>query len=382
MEALLKILYQIDSFYSTESYDKVVWKYKMIDSDLQFCKLFKELGDKQIDKQLYKEEILDLAIRDGEFKEVKTVPKTGIFIHSIVNNKLYRKAGKEKIDLENYQNWLNHTNKLLNMIEGESMIREYLFGSKVGTLRYIQYRFLERWLIKNKIPLKPVAYPVIHQIYRNREVIDAKGNKYPFKSAINKEYGEMIYDTLVKMRATKTLEVGLAYGGSALFICAAHMNLGIDGSYHIAIDPNQSTQWHNIAVTNIEKLGYKGMELIEKPSYQGLPQVLNRMLGDTKWINPTYDPNYERMDMCFIDGWHTYDATLVDMYYSDLLLKVGGYLIVDDANFDALKELAQFIDSNWHHYERVNTTYKLFMMYRKKSDDERSWNFHVNFIKK
>ena len=36
-------------------------------------------------------------------------------------------------------------------------------------------------------------------------------------------------------------------------------------------------------------------------------------------------------DFIFIDGWHTFDYTLVDMFYADRLLRIGGYLLIDDA---------------------------------------------------
>lgn len=36
-------------------------------------------------------------------------------------------------------------------------------------------------------------------------------------------------------------------------------------------------------------------------------------------------------DLIFIDGWHTFDHTLLDCFYATRLLKTGGYLLIDDA---------------------------------------------------
>ena len=41
--------------------------------------------------------------------------------------------------------------------------------------------------------------------------------------------------------------------------------------------------------------------------------------------------NMKPFDFIFIDGWHTFDYTLVDMFYADRLLRIGGYLLIDDA---------------------------------------------------
>lgn len=413
MDELLKQLYSLKSFSSSSSNSsnasnssnssnstkptKPTFQGKAPHSDLEIHKVFKTLAPNMIDTNIYKTPILDLTLRTPEkrFTQLQAAPhatlltklknKTGTLYYSIVTNKLYHSPlpKTKKITpqtLQQFENWRITYLNLIHSIESHQQIRDYLFGNKKGQLRYIQYQYLRNWLTENEIPLKPDYISLIHQVYKNREVTDEKGNKYPFKSAISKEYGTMIYDLIIKQNLTKTMEVGLAFGGSSLFICAAHLNANNPKSFHIAIDPNQSTQWHNVAVTNIKRLGYPRMELIEQPSYRALPQILNRLVGNTKWINPTYDPNYPRLDLCFVDGWHTFDATLVDMYYCDLLLRPGGYLIVDDAKFDALKDLAKYIDSNWQHYERVNTTYKLFLMYRKKNDDQRSWDFHVKFV--
>jgi hypothetical protein len=43
----------------------------------------------------------------------------------------------------------------------------------------------------------------------------------------------------------------------------------------------------------------------------------------------------------FIDGWHTFDHTLIDCFYATKLLKVGGFLLIDDANLLAVSKVVR-----------------------------------------
>ncbi len=48
----------------------------------------------------------------------------------------------------------------------------------------------------------------------------------------------------------------------------------------------------------------------------------------TQLLN-TYGENY--LDFIFIDGWHTFDYTLIDFFYADKLLRKDGIILIDDA---------------------------------------------------
>lgn len=53
-----------------------------------------------------------------------------------------------------------------------------------------------------------------------------------------------------------------------------------------------------------------------------------------------------RIQFDFVDGWHTFDHTLVDFFYLDMMMDVGGVMILDDVGYPGLKRLAEFIVSN------------------------------------
>lgn len=86
---------------------------------------------------------------------------------------------------------------------------------------------------------------------------------------------------------------------SALHICNAVDRR--EGAIHTIIDPFQHTQWRGIGVNNLVKAGFHNWELIEKRSEHALPEL------DAS--------NTAKYDLILIDGWHTFDHTIVDAFY-------------------------------------------------------------------
>jgi predicted O-methyltransferase YrrM len=88
---------------------------------------------------------------------------------------------------------------------------------------------------------------LLEQIYQTGRVEDAEGNSInPFPVATPSDTGTILYEIVKKYNLQKTLEIGMAYGLSTLFICQAHQDKGL-GS-HIAIDPGQTNKWKSIGV--------------------------------------------------------------------------------------------------------------------------------------
>jgi len=145
-----------------------------------------------------------------------------------------------------------------------------------------------------------------------------------------REVCEYLKRLVIEARATMTLEIGLAFGLSALSICEGLQEVGGEG--HVAIDPNQSTQWQNIGLENVKRAGFGDLfELREKPSHVALPELAAEGL---------------RVDFAYIDGWHTFDHALVDFFYVDQMLNVGGVVAVDDCFFPSVHAVCRYIATN------------------------------------
>ena len=54
----------------------------------------------------------------------------------------------------------------------------------------------------------------------------------------------------------------------------------------------------------------------------------------------------QHLDFAFIDGWHTFDFTMVDFFFIDRMLKVGGVVAFDDSNLPAIRKVCRFVKTN------------------------------------
>ncbi len=127
-----------------------------------------------------------------------------------------------------------------------------------------------------------------------------------------------------KYNLKKSLEIGMAYGISAAWINKYTKN-------HTCIDPFQEAQWDNMG----KKLNPK-VKLIEEVSYLAFPQLIE-----------------EEFDLIYIDGFHTFDYTLIDIFYADKLLKIGGFVIIDDVKLKGVNECVNYIKKNYKHFKPI-----------------------------
>jgi len=154
--------------------------------------------------------------------------------------------------------------------------------------------------------------------------------------SIPREEGEFLQGIIADIRPTVGLEVGLAHGISALFICEALQM--VSATRHIIIDPYQITEhpragsFKGVGLNNLKRAGYE--YLID---FHGMPS--DRVL-------PQLEAQRARIDFAFIDGFHTFDHTLIDFFYIDRLLNVGGVVVLDDANWPSVRKLCRFIATN------------------------------------
>ncbi|HKI46952.1 MAG TPA: class I SAM-dependent methyltransferase [Balneolales bacterium] len=81
----------------------------------------------------------------------------------------------------------------------------------------------------------------------------------------------------------------------------------------------------------------------------------------------------EKVDLAFIDGRHAFPTPFLDYYYLSLMLKVNGYLIIDDIHIWTGKILYDFLkhDSHWELYKNILGRTAVFKM--TSSVDHSEW---------
>ena len=172
--------------------------------------------------------------------------------------------------------------------------------------------------------------PLIERIYATGMVEDDQGQRYDLVSAIKYAEGRALYELIRTRKAARTLEVGMAYGLSTLFMCQAHADNG--SGFHTAVDPRQSGEWQSLGIANVRKAGLESFcRIIEAPSDSALPKLV---------------ADGENFDLVFIDGKHLFDFVLVDFYYSDKLLKPNGCIVFHDYWMPAVRKAISFVLHN------------------------------------
>jgi len=173
--------------------------------------------------------------------------------------------------------------------------------------------------------------PLAEEILKTGRVTTVDGRRtVRLQSETSQQVCEFLKTLVVGTRARATLEVGLAFGVSALFICEGLQEVG--GQRHIAIDPNQTTQYQRIGLENLRRAGFGDLvEVREEASYIVLPELAATGL---------------KLDFAYIDGWHTFDYALLDFFYVDQMLRVGGTVAMDDCHFPSVHAACRYIATN------------------------------------
>jgi predicted O-methyltransferase YrrM len=153
-----------------------------------------------------------------------------------------------------------------------------------------------------------------------------------FPVAASPSEGEALRNWVVRERAARTIEVGLGYGISALFICEGLLTNGAAGPRHVAMDPHQDTRFANCGLQFLDEGGVADMVEFYAAESQ---IVLPRLLEDGR-----------RFDVAFVDGNHRFDGVFVDLVYLGRVVQPGGIVFVDDYQLPAVARATSFFVAN------------------------------------
>ena len=178
-----------------------------------------------------------------------------------------------------------------------------------------------------------VVNATLRDIFTSERCLDRRGAAHKFIDGVDPIEGKHLYNCVRENGLARTLEVGCAMGTSALYFCQAFAD-GRGGA-HVAIDPNQDTQYKSIARANVGARGLAAhFRVLREPSDLAMPRLLARGA---------------RFDLVFVDGWHTFDFTLLDMFYAERLLVPNGLLLLDDIQHKGVQKTLKYVRTNYCH---------------------------------
>ncbi|HUB40085.1 MAG TPA: class I SAM-dependent methyltransferase [Streptosporangiaceae bacterium] len=142
---------------------------------------------------------------------------------------------------------------------------------------------------------------------------------------------DVLRDLLLAEAPNTVIEIGLAYGSSALAIAEALVAAGSGDARHVIVDAYQE-QFHGSGWAAITDAGLAGLCcLIAERSQIALP----RLLADGFVA-----------DVAFVDGSHVFHNVFVDLFYLRELVRPRGLLILDDCSYLSVATAVRYFEVN------------------------------------
>jgi predicted O-methyltransferase YrrM len=190
-----------------------------------------------------------------------------------------------------------------------------------------------------------------------------------FPVAASPAEGEALREWVSREGATQTIEIGLGYGISALFVCEGLLENGNAAARHVVVDPHQATRFGGCGLQVLEEAGVAPLvEYHAEESQIALPRLLSQGRG---------------FDLAFVDGNHRFDGVFLDLVYLGRLLRRGGIVVVDDYQLPAVARAVSFSLTNlgWSLEEvsPVDEFHQWAVLRTSPVQDTRPFDYYVDF---
>ena len=142
---------------------------------------------------------------------------------------------------------------------------------------------------------------------------------------------DVLRDVLLEARADVVIEIGLAYGSSALAISEALVAQDRQNARHIIVDAYQDL-FQNVGWEAIVSAGLGDRcTLVAERSDLALPRLLaDGMVADA----------------AFVDGSHIFHNVFVDLHFLRQLVRPGGLIVLDDCQWPSVATAVRYFEVN------------------------------------
>ena len=143
---------------------------------------------------------------------------------------------------------------------------------------------------------------------------------------------DLLRDLLIAEGTATVVEVGLAYGSSALAIGEALVTIDPPHPRHVVIDPFQESVWSNV-----------GWELLRSA---GLNSITTLMLAPSSIALAQLVAEGFIAAAAFVDGSHRFHEVFVDLYFLRKIVRPGGLIVLDDNWAPSVRTAARYYEQN------------------------------------
>ena len=180
--------------------------------------------------------------------------------------------------------------------------------------------------------------PFIRNLLENRQCSSPSGALVPLVGDIRLEYAEALYEFVRSHKPRRILELGMAFGVSTLVMLAALEENGGEGEV-VSIDPFQD-HFQRCGIANVRLSGLSRRHtLMAEPDWVALPQLVAGRFS---------------ADFAYIDGSHAFENVMLDTFYADKLLRIGGAIAYNDCGLAAVDAVIRYLQVS-RHYEEIET---------------------------
>lgn len=142
---------------------------------------------------------------------------------------------------------------------------------------------------------------------------------------------DVLRDLLVAESVRVVVEIGLAYGSSALAIGEALLSVGNPDPNHVIIDAYQD-RFQNV-----------GWELIESA---GLAHIATLVIERSQLTLPRLIAEKLVADAAFVDGSHIFHNVFVDLCFLREIVRPGGLIVLDDCDWPSVASAVRYFELN------------------------------------
>ncbi|WP_336513817.1 O-methyltransferase [Pollutibacter soli] len=174
---------------------------------------------------------------------------------------------------------------------------------------------------------------LLDEVFKARSFTNSKGELVKVHSETNRDQCKFLQQIIRDKKASKTIEIGFAFGISTLAITE---EVAKNGHRHVVIDRFENTGWHGNGLELLSMAGLSdAIEFYEEYCYIILPELLKQG---------------RKFDFAYVDSTKLFDWLMVDFFYLDKMLEPGGVIVFDDLMFPGIRKLFRYL-VQFPHYQ-------------------------------